>query len=227
MSLKKSKEIRKYLPWLIAIGMIFFSIGFVLSQVSQGVGLPSSGAVPNPGHPAEQILCNGCVDTGNIKNGAILNADISNSAAIDPLKIGGVNGWYLTLPALSAANVWADFSPAFGTIITTWVNSQVYFTCDSSVDGDIRPLAGSQSANPLVFRWNQKFAYLSSPSTIPPPQPTEIYRYQDSTGIYVLEMQINPNDLTKLQFRKRIVSGTPAESPPNNWECLYSIVTAS
>ena len=76
------KRERLYLG-LFALIVVLAAAGFVYSQA----GGSFATTVQNPGHTANQILCNGC----------IYNSNVNTFASIDQTKIVGVNGHAVTI----------------------------------------------------------------------------------------------------------------------------------
>lgn len=128
---------------LLVIGAFVIGLvvaGFVFSQTANSpfALTPSTSGVS---HTASEIVCDNCIDSQNIKDGGILNQDISNGAAINPLKVSGVNGFYSKITNSFGANsIVLPLSGDWG--ISNWAGRKIETTCALGGNDDITHQAG-------------------------------------------------------------------------------------
>lgn len=222
------KRERLYLG-LFALIIVLGVAGFVYSQTF----LPSTGTVPNPGHVSEQILCVGCVDTANIKDGAILDGDVSNGAGVYTRKINGANGWQINTGPLTDQHTqpitqgWADVANTGALGQSDWNLAIAEFICESNwlTNSKIQSYGGSQRN---YYKWNHNIVRLSASGTAG--TEVEVYRAEAATNpsanYQSLKVRAKPGGPGILQFRKEYL-GTPisGESEALGFSCVIKVLS--
>ncbi len=133
--------------WCLFVGILVFAFGvqFAYSQTGGfATTQPSSGV----SHTANQIVCDNCISSGNIADGAVTGTDISDAsigdvdigvgAGIFSRKINGANGWHFTTGVMPVIDTWypaisTDLTAGSGAGVmgmTSWSNAIVELTCD-------------------------------------------------------------------------------------------------
>ncbi len=200
-------------------------LGFAAFAYSQGVGLPSSGSIPNPGHKSEDILCVGCVDTANLKDNSVTGAKIAVAAitdsdiqerAVKSRTLLGGNGWRFTTGATALiTNVWILASSTLVNYmgITSWNDAYAEIICDPIVDNAVRVYSGQQRDG--YIKSNHQIVQLTS-------NPVAVYRAELGSTVYqMLEVR---SDGTSLSFR-RTGAGSASEPLSNTFECHIKILS--
>lgn len=225
-----------FLFWSLFSAVIVFTLGvqFAYSQSNTPflTNPPSSGVWHNPG----EIVCADCitsanlatgsVNAGEITDGAIADADVSNNAGIFSRKINGANGWHFLTSQTSLPNsgtTWTSLSTPGSMGMSNWAGSFIEIMCDSaSSSGRIIATGGQGLGGILRYNHNVLKLNLNVPVMV----------YQATDGVRSQELWIRTvNNGANLEFSRTYIvpSANPTfsanEPEISNYECMIKVLS--
>ncbi|MGV8142418.1 MAG: hypothetical protein ACP5NS_02165 [Candidatus Pacearchaeota archaeon] len=202
-----------FLFWAMFSSLVIFALGIQFAYSQFATSTPSTGV----SHDSSDIVCNDCINSANIGvgavgsgevlDGAIINADVSSSALIHTSKLDGDNGWYVPTGVLANVNQWYPAPVTSSLGISSWSGKTFEMICGSAAEISVGTgtfVIGSTS----IYRNNHKI------STFTAGTQTEVYRASDSapwpsgSQRQTLEVRFNPASPAQLEFRRTWTPGS-------------------
>jgi len=231
----------KHLFWTLISVLIVFALGVQFAYSQFATNTPSSGAW----HDASNVVCNNCINSGNIANNAVTGAEIADGTITDPdvlvtsvftRKINGANGWHFSTGNMLNVNQWYPLSLTGDMHMTQWAGSYVDIVCDDyagGTSGVIIPSSGMGLSN--LLRYNHRIVYLN-----PAPISNIIYSTTNNvnppTNYQRLHMRLSSNN-QNFEFMREYAPGggwATVTGPPvvigiepqiTNFECVIKLLS--